>query len=341
MDKVLSDLIDKMKGKALKNERQEREDVLRLLSIDPSSEEAKYLAAAAKEVAFESTGKKSRVGISIGLDYAPCTMNCTFCSLGEKWGLVKDTYVLPVDLVVKMVDTYVQKGYFQFVLRTTEFFDNELLASYARAIRKEVKGRYILVANTGEQTIESARNLRVAGFNAVYHTVRLGEGVDTGFTIEERLESIYNSKKAGLLVSCGLDPIGPEHTNEEIADKLELYREKIDPVAVCTMKRVPVKGTPKFDLGGIEKARHLLLISVVRMVMGKKSMVPMHPLDEDGLDWGCNHMSVEIGANPRDDDMENVKWYPFPPEQAKEMMIRKGFEIGTIDDFMHIMPYDL
>ena len=65
------------------------------------------------------------------------------------------------------------------------------------------------------------------------------------------------------------------------------------------------------------------------------------PLDEDGLDWGCNHMSVEIGANPRDDDMENVKWYPFPPEQAKEMMIRRGFEIGTIDDFMHIMPYDL
>ena len=341
MDASLTALIDKMKSKAMKNQRQDRTDILTLLSMDPTCEESKYLAAAAKEVAFESTGRKSRVGISIGLDYAPCTMNCTFCSLGEKWGLVEGSYTLPIDMVVKMVDTYVKEGYYQFVLRTTEFFDNEQLASYARAIRSKVKGRYILVANTGEQTLESAKNLKDAGYNAVYHTVRLGEGVDTGFSIEERLESIYNSKKAGLLVSCGLDPIGPEHTNEEIADKLELYREKIDPVAVCTMKRVAVKGTPKYPLGEISKERHLQLIAVVRMAMGKKSMVPMHPLNEDGLDWGCNHMSVEIGANPRDDDMKNVKWYPFPPEEAKEMMIRKGFEIGTIDDFMHIMPYDL
>ena len=341
MELTKKELIDRMKSKALINEKQDRTDILALLSLDPGSEEARYLASAAKDVAFESTGKKSRVGISIGLDYAPCTMNCAFCSLGERWGLVRGSYILPVDQVVSMVDTYVSKGYFQYVLRTTEFFDNEMLASYARAIRRNVKGRYILVANTGEQTPESAKNLKDAGFNAVYHTVRLGEGVDTGFTPEERLESIYNSKKAGLLVSCGLDPIGPEHTDEEIADKLEMYREKIDPVAVCTMKRVAVKGTPKYELGEISRERHLLLIAGVRMVMGGKAMVPMHPLDADGLDWGCNHMSVEIGANPRDDDMENVKWHPYPPEMAKELMIKKGFEIGTIDDFMHIMPYDL
>lgn len=341
MDEAITGLIDRMKEKALRNERQNKDDLLRILSLDPKSDESLYLAKAAKEVALESTGRKSRIGISIGLDYAPCTMNCKFCSLGERWGLVKGSYVLPIDLVVKMVRTYSEEGYFQFVLRTTEFFDNELLASYARAIREQVKGRYILVANTGEQTLKSAKNLKDAGFNAVYHTVRLGEGVDTEFTPEERLESVYNSKKAGLLASCGLDPIGPEHTNEEIVEKLEIYREKIEAVAVCTMKRVAVKGTPKYDLGEISKERHMQMIAVVRMAMGKRAMVPMHPLNADGLDWGCNHMSVEIGANPRDDDMENVKWYPFPPEEVKKLMIEKGFEIGTIDDFRHIMPYDL
>ena len=40
-------------------------------------------------------------------------------------------------------------------------------------------------------------------------------------------------------------------------------------------------------------------------------------------------------------DMENVKWYPFPSDEVKKLMIEKGFEIGTIDDFRHIMPYDL
>ena len=40
-------------------------------------------------------------------------------------------------------------------------------------------------------------------------------------------------------------------------------------------------------------------------------------------------------------DMENVKWYPFPSDEVKKLMIEKGFYIGTIDDFRHIMPYDL
>ena len=158
---------------------------------------------------------------------------------------------------------------------------------------------------------------------------------------EVALESVYNSKKAGLLASCGLDPIGPEHTNEEIVEKLEIYREKIEAVAVCTMKRVAVKGTPKYDLREISKERHTQMIAVVRMAMGKRAMVPMHPLNADGLDWGCNHMSVEIGANPRNDDMENVKWYPFPSDEVKKLMIEKGFEIGTIDDFRHIVQYGL
>lgn len=341
MDAFVIALIDRMKGRALRNIRQDRADVLAILALDPMSEEVGYLFKAAKEVAFESTGHKSRIGISIGLDYAPCSMNCRFCSLGERWGLVRGSYVLPVSTIVKIVDTYVRQGYFQFVLRTTEFFDNELLASYAREVRAKVSGRYILVANTGEQTLESARNLKDAGFNAVYHTVRLREGIDTDFTVEERLESISNSRKAGLVISCGLDPIGPEHTDEEIADRLELYREVMQPAAVCTMKRVPVRGTPMYSLGEISKERHCQMIAVVRMVMGCKALVPMHPLSAEGLDCGCNHFSVEIGANPRDDDMENVKWYPFPPEKARELMLSKGFEIGTLDDFSHIFPYSL
>ena len=332
MDQSVLDIIDRMKEKALKDERQDREDVLRMLSLDPTSEECRYLGSAAKDVAIQSNGGKARIGISIGLDFASCPMNCAFCSLGEKWGLVKDPYVLPVDMVVSIVEKYVQQGYSQFALRTTEMFDSELLASYARAIRAKVKGRYAIGANTGEQTYESARNLKEAGVNSVYHTVRLREGIDTGLTIEERLESIRNSKKAGLFVSCGLEPIGPEHSNEELADLLELYRETIDPVAVCTMKRVAVEGTPKYPLGEISKERHLQLIAVVRMVMGKRAAVPMHPITEEGLDWGSNHMTVEIGANPRDSDMKNIKWMPFPPERAKEILISKGFKFGSVDD---------
>ena len=69
MDEAITGLIDRMKEKALRNERQDKNDLLRILSLDPKSDESLYLAKAAKEVALESTGRKSCIGISIGLDY--------------------------------------------------------------------------------------------------------------------------------------------------------------------------------------------------------------------------------------------------------------------------------
>ena len=69
MDEAITGLIDRMKEKALRNERQDKDDLLRILSLDPKSDESLYLAKVAKEVALESTGRKSRIGISIGLDY--------------------------------------------------------------------------------------------------------------------------------------------------------------------------------------------------------------------------------------------------------------------------------
>lgn len=69
MDEAITGLIDRMKEKALRNERQDKDDLLRILSLDPKSDESLYLAKAAKEVALESTGRKSCIGISIGLDY--------------------------------------------------------------------------------------------------------------------------------------------------------------------------------------------------------------------------------------------------------------------------------
>lgn len=69
MDEAITGSIDRMREKARRNERQDKDDLLRILSLNPKSDESLYLAKAAKEVALESTGRKSRIGISIGLDY--------------------------------------------------------------------------------------------------------------------------------------------------------------------------------------------------------------------------------------------------------------------------------
>lgn len=339
MSAEIRSTIDRVKQISLDSGIVPRKDILTLLSIDPNSDDCEYLRQAAEEVTRQNTGNRIRVGISIGVDFAPCSMNCRFCSLGEKWGIVKGERVVPLDIITETIREYVAKGYFQFVLRTTEFFPNETLCDYAKHIRANVPGRYILVANTGEQTARSAKRLKDAGFNAVYHAVRLGEGRDTDFTAEERLNSILVSKEAGLLASCGLDPIGPEHTNEEIADRLELYRDVVKPATICTMKRIAVPGTPMYDIGEITHERHMQIVAVNRLINGSRCIIPVHPLSADSFRYGANHISVEIGPNPRDDDMTKLRWYPFPPDDAKKLIEDAGYEFGTINDFARYFPY--
>lgn len=57
MDETIAGSIDRMKEKALRNERQDKDDLLSILSLDSKSEESFYLAKAAKDVALESTGR--------------------------------------------------------------------------------------------------------------------------------------------------------------------------------------------------------------------------------------------------------------------------------------------
>ncbi len=339
MSTEIRSIIDRAKQTSLKDGIIPREDIVAMLDIDPKSDDCEYLRQAAEEVTKAVSGNKVRIGISIGVDFAPCSMNCKFCSLGEKWGIVKGERMVPLDVITETIREYVGRGYFQFVLRTTEFFPNETLCGYAKHIRENVPGKYILVANTGEQTPRSAKRLKDAGFDAVYHAVRLGEGRDTAFTAEERLNSIMVSKEAGLLASCGLDPLGPDQTNEEIVDRLELYRDVVKPVTICTMKRIAVPGTPMYDIGEITHERHMQILAVNRLVNGSRCIIPVHPLSADAFRYGANHISVEIGPNPRDEDMTNLRWFPFSPDEAKKLVEDSGYEVGTIDDFARYFPY--
>ena len=57
MDEAITGSIDRMKEKALRNEKKDKDDLLMILSFDPKSEESLCLAKATKEVALESTGR--------------------------------------------------------------------------------------------------------------------------------------------------------------------------------------------------------------------------------------------------------------------------------------------
>ena len=325
VDPIIKDLVDDAKRTNLDGKFVSRDVLLKFLELDPNSEECEYLGQAAREIAKIRNGNKARVGSSIGIDLAPCTMNCRFCSLGAEWGLVDGTYVLTDDEIIGLIKGVHEKGYLQFTIRTTEFFSIDMLCELGMKIRSAIPGMYGLSANTGELTPEEAERLYKAGFTGAYHTVRLGEGKDTPFDPEVRISTMRSISSSPLMLSCGLDPIGIEHTSEQMVEKLELFRT-LNPVSVCTMRRINVKGTPFEGVAEVDDMRMSQIAAVVRMAGGGRWNVAIHPPILKAMEWGANLVAVETGAVPRKNKHDFGKWSIFDQDTANEMFTKAGYE---------------
>ena len=81
-------LIKKAKENSLEGKLLDRETLIALLEIDPDSKAVEKLGESAREVASKFANNKGSVWASIGIDYQPCKMNCSFCSFGVKWGAI-------------------------------------------------------------------------------------------------------------------------------------------------------------------------------------------------------------------------------------------------------------
>lgn len=331
MDEEMKDLIDRAKADSLAGLDVSRAVLKKLLDIDPRSEEGEYLGMASRDVSRQLFGNRARVGSSIGIDISPCTMNCRFCSLGEEWALVDGKNELSDEAVIGLVSEVVSKGFFQITLRTTEFYDLNRLCALARKVRENVPGQYYLTANTGELTDEDAMNLYRSGFTGVYHTLRLREGVDTPFDPEVRLSSMRAVLRSPLMLAVGIEPIGSEHTNDEILDKIELFRE-MGPKTVCVMKRVNVEGVPLSRHPEIDDYRLAQIVAVTKIAGGSRWFVASHPITQKALDWGANNVTVETGANPRDDMHKIGKWSLCDHETARSMILKAGYDPGVFTD---------
>ena len=114
-------------------------------------------------------------------------------------------------------------------------------------LSKEVKSRLqqdtVMMANIGDFKDEEAEKLKEAGFMGIYHAVRTGEGRDTKIPPETRLKTIQAAKGAALQIGTCVEPIGPEHSVEEIAEKIIIGR-KIKPCYSGAMRRIWTMPSP-------------------------------------------------------------------------------------------------
>lgn len=305
-----------------------REETLGLLALKPDSAHALRLEAKAKNMAHSITRGRGKVWSALGVDKRPCGMNCTFCSFGEKWGLIQKASEWASEDILEAARLAGEGGASWFVLRTTEFFSLERLAALAVSVRSVLPASCLLVVNTGELSAETASLLLKSGVRGVYHTLRLGEGKDTRFEPAERLATLASVRDSKLELYHMIEPLGIEHTDEEIADRLFVGREYRSMLG-GVMARINVKGTPFGGTPAIAEARLAQITALCRLFAGNSMPdICTVPPTRRVLEAGANVVTIEIGAIPRSSQIEhNTAWNGFGLTEAKELLKSAGYQV--------------
>lgn len=301
------------------------EDAILILNENLQGEELNRIYAEADRRTRAYWKNRGRIWSAIGVDSTLCSRNCKFCSHGAAWGVFDQPHELSVEEVLEHVARLAPHKPDWITLRTTQDYGIDRLCDLVRKVRNASPVESEIVVNTGEFGVEDAKKLKAAGASVVYHTIRLREGCDTGLTVEDRIETLKAMQSAGLEMAALVEPLGPEHTDEEIVEaafRLKPYDIRLGGV----MARVPIPGTPLYDLGEVSEERQVRVIALTRLIYGPEvDAICIHPPTSGALRAGANTVVVESGAIPRDQDLSASSWRGFSPNDAKQLFLDSGF----------------
>lgn len=326
MDMEIRNEIDDARLAAMSGEEVERSALLKFLALPANSEECLYLRSTARKMRDELFGNRISINSSIGLDWAPCAGNCRFCSFGEDWGLVKESVEMSSEDVVGIIHGLYERGYRSFTLRTTEYYELEKLLTMGKTIRQNVQGKFNLGVNTGELSHDDAESLYESGYNSAYHVVRLREGIDTPFDPDIRLRTMENIKRSRLSLGVSIDPLGIEHTDEEILDKMD-FLKRFDPKNIGVMRRICVEGTPKGNYDQVSDERLAQIVAVLRIARSDWT-VSGGQTSRAVLESGSGSLTLETGASPRRLGFDSG-WMIMDHDAAQRLIRESGCEFRS------------
>jgi biotin synthase len=276
------------------------DEILFLLNQSHRSATAGFIMAAARELTREACGNHAEICVQIGINVSPCPNDCRFCSFAATNGVFRAGTELALEDVVDRALRAEAQGANAIYLMATGDYPMLRFLDVSRGVRRHLKPETVMVANVRDLTREDARDLKDAGFGAIYHALRMGEGRDTKISPENRLRTFRFAQEAGLQLGTCVEPIGPEHGNEEILEKILIHRDA-GPCFSGAMRRIPIPGTPMGALGQISELRLAYLVAVIRLAMGRFLIGNCtHEPNGLGAGAGANLFWAEVGPNPRD-----------------------------------------
>jgi biotin synthase len=298
-DSKKSDIqLDDIFTKAIEYVPLTKEDGLRLMRIPLHSTDCYRLMALANRMSREQFGNKGENHLHIGLNVEPCPLDCLFCSLTHKAGIFTEKIDFSEEQVIAWAKMGEDQGADGLNLMTTGTFPFARLLELGRILSKEVT--VPLIANTRDINHKEGEELLAAGFVGAYHAVRLGEGRDTPLSREKRIDTISVLRDVGLHWMNCVEPVGPEHSDEEIIELMFLARD-YGATYSGVMRRINFPGSPMTKFGMITELEMARLVAISRLIMGNVPRAHCtHEPHSASLLAGANLFFPEVGSNPRD-----------------------------------------
>ncbi len=282
--------IDDLIKKARDGREFEKSELIWMLNRDPSSPESYRLMAEANRISKELTGNRAEVHAQFALNLAPCDGNCAFCAFARVNGVFSEEIRISPAAAVAYARQFESDGANAVFIMTTANYPFGLFLEIAQEVRSSLKPETVMVANVGDQSLENAREVKAAGFSGVYHALRLREGTDSGIPPEKRKRSIRNFQEAGLRVGTCVEPVGPEHTAEELAEMI-LFTASIAPAYSGAGRRITIPGSKISARGMISELRMAQIVAVTRLGMPRSVI------------GNCTHEPCTLGAAGRGESL--------------------------------------
>jgi len=305
-----------------------REECASLLQFPETSLEAALMRAVSDSIARQRFDNESIILGQIGVEIEPCPGACKFCNFGEGHTIFESSTMSDED-ILRYADNFTASGeLYALFLMTMHAFDFERLVHIVQIVRARISSETQIVVNIGDFDLAQARDLRSAGVNGAYHICRLREGIDTALAPELRKSTIRNIKDSGLDWYYCCEPIGPEHSPQELADQIFIGLE-YGCFQHAAMRRVYIPSAPLSLCGQISELRLAQVTAVVALATlacPETRSIAVHEPNLLGLTAGANTIYAEMGANPRDTEKNTTGHRGRNIKDCRMMLYEAGFQ---------------
>ena len=294
-DQEIYDIVEKgLEGNGLS-----AEDVLALYEVEETSKEAAYIRWTGQELSMIAADGVAEIHAQIGLNSTVCPKNCKFCSFAACNNVRKGKYELPKEDVLEYAKLYVEEGANLILMLTTASYSFDKLVDMVGSVREVIPADMPLLVNTDDMQLDQCRQLKAAGANGAYHAVRMREGEDTEIPVVKRFETFANLREAGLTLSTCVEPVGPEHTPEELTEAT-MRCISTTPLSAGVGTRIGVPGTLVYDRGMLTDVANANMVAIYRLATGCDLRLNCSANTVMTAASGANLAWAEVGTNPRD-----------------------------------------